>query len=429
MLSFLGITFSVLLFLGVPVAITLSAVTIFAFMIIGDPTLFMLVPQRMFTTMEDYVLLAIPFFIMTGEIMNRARLTDKLVRFAGNLVNNLRGGLAHTVIVSEIFFSGITGSAVADMVALGGVLIPAMEKEKYSKEFSTAVCASAAVLGPIIPPSIPMLIYASVMNVSVAGLFLAGVLPGIVMAFCLMGMVSFIAGRRGYGVKQKFPGMVAVGKSFVDGLPALFMPILIMGGIMGGFFTPTQASAVAAIYGLVVGFIFYKTLKVRDVGPILKATIRSTAMILFILAAARVFSWLITYTKLVDQATAILLDMATGKIGLLLIVNIILLLAGMFLDMAFSIIVLAPLMAPAAYSLGVDPIHFGLIVVFNLSIGLLSPPFGLILFAACGITNIPLVRLSKALIWFLLAQVISLFIITYIPFFSLYLPKIFGYVR
>jgi len=429
MLAFIGITFSAMLFLGVPVAITLAAVTIFAFMKIGDPMLFMLVPQRMFTTMEDYVLLAIPFFIMTGEIMNRAQLTDKLVRFAGNLVSNLRGGLAHTVIVSEIFFSGITGSAVADMVALGGVLIPAMEKEKYGKEFSTAVCASAAVLGPIIPPSIPMLIYASVMNVSVAGLFIAGVIPGVVMALCLMVMVGFIAARRGYGIKQKFPGFLVLAKSFLDGIPALLMPVLIMGGILGGFFTPTQASAVAAIYGLIMGFVFYKTLKVSDIGPILRATIRSTAMILFILAAARAFSWVITYTKLVDQATGLLLGLATNKITLLFFINIVLLLAGMFLDMAFSIIVLAPLMAPAVYSLGVDPIHFGLIVVFNLSIGLLSPPFGLILFAACGITNIPLVRLSKALVWFLSAQIVSLFIVTYIPFFSLYLPRIFGYVK
>ena len=426
---FLAIVFLAMLFLGVPVAFSLALATIFAFIQIGDPMLLMLVPQRMFTTMEDYILLAIPFFIMAGEIMNRSQLTDKLVRFVGNLVGRLRGGLAHTVVVSEIFFSGITGSAVADMVALGGVLIPAMEKEKYGKEFSTAVVASAAVLGPIIPPSIPMLIYASVMNVSVAGLFVAGILPGVVMALCLMIMAGLIASRRGLGVKRKFPGAVVLGKSFIEAVPALFMPVLIMGGILGGFFTPTQASVVAVLYGLAVGFIFYRTLKISDIAPILKATIRSTAMIIFILATARAFSWLITYTKLVDQATELLLSLATNKIALLFIVNLILLLAGMFLDLAFSIIVLAPLMAPAAYSLGVDPIHFGLIVVFNLSIGLLSPPFGLLLYAACGITNIPLARLSGTLVWFLTAQVVSLFIITYVPSISLFLPQVFGYVK
>ncbi|MBI5580321.1 MAG: TRAP transporter large permease [Deltaproteobacteria bacterium] len=429
MLSFLGISFTTMLLLGVPVAITLAAATLFAFIKIDNPMLFVLVPQRMVTTAEDYVLLAIPFFIMTGEIMNRAHLTDKIVRFAGNLVNNLRGGLAHTVIVSEIFFSGITGSAVADMVALGGVLIPAMEKEKYPKEFATAVTASAAVLGPIIPPSIPMLIYASVMNVSVAALFLAGLLPGIVMALCLMAMAAYISAKRGYGVRQKFPGLKAIANSFMAGFPALIMPVLIMGGILGGFFTPTQASAVACIYGLVVGFVFYKTLKISDIAPILKATVRSTAMILFILAAARAFSWVITYTKLVDQATVLFLSLATDKIIFLLFANLIMLLAGMFLDMAFSIIVLTPLMAPAAYSLGIDPIHFGLVVIFNLSIGLLSPPFGLILFAACGITNLPLAKVSKAIVWFLIAQFISLGIITYAPFFSLYLPRLFGYIK
>ena len=429
MLSFLGISFGTMLLLGIPVAITLAAATMFAFIKIDNPMLFVLVPQRMVTTAEDYILLAIPFFIMTGEIMNRANLTDKIVRFAGNLVNNLRGGLAHSVIVSEIFFSGITGSAVADMVALGGVLIPAMEKEKYPKEFATAVTASAAVLGPIIPPSIPMLIYASVMNVSVAALFLAGLLPGIVMALCLMFMAAYISAKRGYGVRQKFPGITAVIASLVNGFPALFMPVLIMGGIFGGFFTPTQASAVACIYGLVVGFLCYRTLKISDIAPILKSTVRSTAMILFILAAARAFSWVITYTKLVDQATVLFLNLATDKYTFLLIANLIMLLAGMFLDMSFSIIVLAPLMAPAAYSLGIDPVHFGLVVIFNLSIGLLSPPFGLILFAACGITELPLARVSRAVIWFLFAQVVSLAIITYTPVLSLYLPRMFGYIK
>ena len=425
----LAFVFLVMLFLGVPVAFALALATILAFIEIGDPVLLMLVPQRMFTTMEDYILLAIPFFIMAGEIMNRSQLTDKLVRFVGNVVGNLRGGLAHTVIVSEIFFSGITGSAVADMVALGGVLIPAMEKEKYGKEFSTAVVASSTVLGPIIPPSIPMLIYASVMNVSVAGLFVAGILPGIVMALCLMIMAGLIAARRGLGVKRAFPGFVVLAVSFIQAIPALFMPVLIMGGILGGFFTPTQASVVAVLYGLAVGFLFYKTLKLSDIAPILKTTIRSTAMIIFILAAARVFSWLITYTKLVDHSTELLLSLATDKYTFLFIVNVILLLAGMFLDLAFSIIVLAPLMAPAAYSLGVDPIHFGLIVVFNLSIGLLSPPFGLLLYAACGITNLRVAQLSRALVWFLTAQVVSLFIITYVPFITLYLPQVFGYVK
>lgn len=429
MLSFIGISFGTMLLLGVPVAITLAAATMFAFIKIDNPMLFVLVPQRMVTTAEDYVLLAIPFFIMTGEIMNRANLTEKIVRFAGNLVNNLRGGLAHTVIVSEIFFSGITGSAVADMVALGGVLIPAMEKEKYPKEFATAVTASAAVLGPIIPPSIPMLIYASVMNVSVAALFLAGLLPGVVMALCMMAMAAYISAKRGYGVRQKFPGLKVVARSFMDGFPALFMPVLIMGGILGGFFTPTQASAVACIYGLVVGFVFYKTLKLSDIAPILKATVRSTAMILFILAAARAFSWVITYTKLVDQATVLFLGLASDKVTFLLLANLIMLAAGMILDMAFSIIVLAPLMAPAAFSLGIDPIHFGLVVIFNLSIGLLSPPFGLILFAACGVTDLPLARVSRAVGWFLLAQFISLAIITYMPFLSLYLPRLCGYIK
>jgi C4-dicarboxylate transporter DctM subunit len=249
------------------------------------------------------------------------------------------------------------------------------------------------------------------------------------MALCLMVMVSIICARRGFGEKKKFCGVKNLFISFIDGFFALVMPFVIMGGILGGYFTPTQASAVACLYGLIIGFVFYRTLKLSDIVPILKTTARSTAMILFVLAAARTFSWVITYTKLVDQTTILLLDLATSKFAFLIVANIIMLLAGMFLDMAFSIIVLAPLMVPAAIKLGVDPIHFGLIVIFNLSIGLLSPPFGLILFAACGITNLSMARVSRELIWFLVAQMVSLGVITYVPFFSLYLPRLFGYVR
>lgn len=417
-----------MLFLGVPVAITLAAITIFAFVKMGDPMLFLMIPQRMFTTMEEIILLAIPFFIMSGEIMNRAQLTDRLVQFVMSLVGSLRGGLAHTVVITEIIFSGITGSAVADMVALGKVLIPAMEKENYTKEFSTAVTAASAVLGPIIPPSIPMLICASVLNISVAGLFLSGLLPGLVMALCLMVLIVIIASRRRYGTRRKFAGLKPLAWSFLRSIPALLMPLIIMGGILLGFFTPTQASVVACLYGLVIGCVFYRTIQIADIPSILRSTVGPTAMILFILACAKAFSWLITYTKLVDHTTLLLMSICGSKYMFLLVVNIVLILAGMFLDMGFSIIVLVPLMAPAAYSFGVHPLHFALIVVFNLSIGLLSPPFGLILFAACGITKIPVAALSRALVWFLLVEVVALFVITYVPFFSLTLPRFWGYI-
>jgi tripartite ATP-independent transporter DctM subunit len=315
------------------------------------------------------------------------------------------------------------------MVALGTILIPAMKKEGYDEDFATALVASSAVIGPIIPPSIPMLVYASVMNVSVAGLFLAGVVPGVIMGLCLMVIVWIISSKRSYGVKTPFPGFKKVLQSTINAIPALLMPIIILGGMLGGYFTATQASAIAAFYGLIIGFVFFRTLKFRDLGPILHFTVRTTAMILFILACAKTFSWLITYMKLIEHTTAILLSISSDKVILLLVMNIILLIAGMFLDMGFSIIVLTPLLAPAAYNLGIHPLHFGLIVCVNLSIGLLSPPFGLILFAACSITNISLARLSKALGWFLTAEVVALMIITYVPEFSLYIPSLFGYVK
>ncbi len=429
MLGFLGITFFPLLLLGVPVAFCLAVVTIFAYIKIGDPRLFMLIPQRMFTTMEHVILLAIPFFILTGEIMNRAQLTDKLVKLAGTLVGSLRGGLAHTNIVSSIFFAGITGSAVADTVAIGSILIPAMKKEGYEENFSAAVTAASSVIGPVIPPSIPMLIYAAVMNVSVAGLFLGGVIPGLLVGLCLMVIAWIISSRREYGIMQPFPGIKALIIALREGVPALLMPVIIMGGILGGFFTPTQASAVAAFYGLIVGFVFYRTLKLRDLGPILKRTVSATAMILFLLACAKSFSWLITYTKLVEHVTDMFLAISTNKVIILLIMNLILFVAGMFLDLGFSVVVLAPLMAPVAYSLGVHPIHFGLIMCVNLTIGLATPPFGLILFAACGVGQVKLTNLSKAIVSFLIAEVFALMLITYIPFFTLFFPKLFGYVK
>jgi len=429
MLGFLGITFFPMLFLGVPVAFSLALATIFAYVKMGDPRLFMLIPQRMFTSMEHVVLLAIPFFILTGEIMNRAQLTDKLVKLAGTLVGGLRGGLAHTNIMSSMLFAGITGSAVADTVAIGSILIPAMKKEKYEENFTAAVTAASSVIGPIVPPSIPMLIYSSVMNVSVAGMFLGGFMPGILVGLCLMVIAWIISFRKGYGIMRSFPGFMALLAAMRDGVPALLMPVIIMGGILGGFFSPTQASAVAALYGLIVGFVFYRTLHLRDLRPILKSTVSATAMILFLLACAKSFSWLIAYTQLVKHVTNVFLSISTDKVVILLIMNLILLVAGMFLDMGFSIVVLAPLMAPVAYSLGVHPIHFGLIICVNLTIGLATPPLGLILFAACGIGKVTLTNLSKAIVPFLLAEVFALLLITYIPFFTLYFPKIFGYVK
>lgn len=420
-------SFVPMLVVGVPVAFCLALTTIFVYYQMGDPRLFMQIPQKMFASMENPLLLAIPFFIMTGEIMNRAHITDKLMNLASAMVGFMRGGLAHTNIVASMLFAGITGSAVSDTVAIGSIMMPAMEKEGYGSDYSAAVTASSSVIGPLIPPSIPMLIYASVMNVSIAGLFLGGMLPGILVGLALMAAAYLVAVKKGYGERRPFIGIRNLCIAMFQGVPALLLPIIIMGGILGGFFSPTQASAVAALYGLAVGFLFYKTLKLKDIGPILKHTVKSTAMIMFLLACAKSFSWLITYAMLVEHVADIFLTITTNKYLFLLMVNVILLVVGMFLDMAFAIIVLGPLMAPIAYKMGVDPIHFGLIMCANLTVGLATPPFGLVLFAICGISKVTLTQVSIAILPFLAAEIVVIFLITYFPFITMFFPRLFGF--
>ncbi|WP_116134235.1 TRAP transporter large permease [Tropicimonas sp. IMCC34043] len=420
-------SFVPLLILGVPIAFCLVLTTIFVYLQIGDPRLFLQIPQRMFSSTENMLMLAVPFFIMTGEIMNRARITDKLMDLSSALVGWIRGGLAHTNIIASMFFAGITGSAVSDTVAVGGIMIPAMKKNGYSEEFSAAVTASSSIIGPIIPPSIPMLIYASVMNVSIAGLFLGGLLPGVLIAISLMVTAYIIAVRKGYGERTPFVGFHRLLVAVIRGVPALLLPVIIMGGILGGFFSPTQASAVAVMYGLFAGFVFYRTLKLKDIGPILRHTVQSTAMILFLLASAKCFSWLVSYYNLVEHVTLVFVMLTENKYVFLLLVNVLFLIIGMFLDMGFAIIVLGPLIAPIAYQYGVDPIHFGLITCTNLTIGLATPPFGLVLFAACGISTVTLGGLSRAIVPFVIAEIVVLLLVTYVPFFTMYFPRLFGF--
>lgn len=421
-------TFIPMLVIGVPIAFCLVLLTVFVYAQMGDPRMFFQIPQRMFSSSENLLMVAVPFFIMAGEIMNRSGITNGLMNLASSMVGWIRGGLAHTNIVASVFFAGITGSAVADAVAIGKIMIPAMKKAGYDEDYSAAVTAAGAVIGPIIPPSIPMLIYASVMNVSVAGLFIGGVLPGLVVAISLMITAWLLAVRRGIGERAPFVGFTNLVIAFVRGIPALAMPVLIMGGILGGFFSPTQAATVAVMYGLLIGFIFFRTLKLSDLWPVLKHTVEATAMIMFLLACAKSFSWLVSYFSLVDYATVAFVTLTDNKYVFLLLINILFLIIGMFLDMGFAIIVLAPLIAPVAYQYGIHPIHFGMIICVNLTVGLATPPFGLVLFATCGITDVSLTQLSRSIFPFLIAEIVAIFLITYVPFFTMYLPGVFGYV-
>ena len=428
MISYILPFFVVLLIIGVPIAFILALMAILVYTVMGDTRLFIQIPQRMFAPYEITLLLAIPFFIMAGEVMNRSKITDRVMELASEMVGFLRGGLAHTNIVASMLFAGITGSAVADTAAIGTILIPAMNKQGYDRGFSAAVTASSSVIGPIIPPSIPMLIYSSVMNVSVAAMFLGGMLPGILVGVSLMVISWIISNRKDYGVMKRFyvPNLL---RAMIKGVPALLMPVIIMGGILGGFFSPTQAASVAVFYGIFMGFVFFRTLKFSDFPAILSTTVKTTSMILFLLSCAKCFSWVIAYFKVIEGVTHLLLSISNNPYVLLLILNFILIVVGMFLDMGFGIIVLAPMLAPTFYELGIDPIHFGMIVCVNLTIGLATPPFGLVLFAVCGIAKLSLARVSLSILPFLLSEIFALLMVTYVPFFTLYFPKMFGFVK
>ena len=420
--------FVVLMAAGVPVVFCLIVITMSVFLEIGDWRLFLQVPQRLFSPMENPLFLAIPFFLLTGEIMNRAQLTDKIMDFADSLVGWARGGLAHTNIVASVFFAGITGSAVSDTVAIGGIMMPAMEKAGYSKDFAAAVTAASSVIGPIIPPSIPFLIYASVMKVSVAALFLGGILPGLLIALALMITSHILCKKYNFDPPKPFAGLRHLGISAVRALPALSMPVVILGGLLGGFFSPTGASAVAAVYATLIGFLYYRTLKLSDLPDIFILVARNSAMILFLIGSAQVFAWLVTYFNMVTMVTEMFLSVTQSPAVFLLIVNAILLVLGMFFDMSFSIIVVGPLMAPVAAALGIDPIHFALVMCVNLCIGLSTPPYGLCLFAICGVSKgLSFTRLGRTILPFIAAEIAALLIMTYCEFFTITLPRFFGY--
>lgn len=426
MLTILGLTFLVTVVIGVPIAFGLGLAAVAGILAWGKVSLW-LVPQRMFTGVDSFVFMAIPFFILAGELMTTSGILDRLLKFADALVGHIRGGLAHVNIVGSMVFAGISGSAVADAAALGAVLIPAMEKE-YDIDFGSGVCAGASTIGPIIPPSIPMVIYAlAAGGVSIAGLFLAGVIPGILMGLGMMAIAYVIARRRGYPVRPRLPSWHAFLVRLWHVIPALLMPVIIVGGILGGVFTPTEAAAVAVAYALLVGFLVTRELKWRDIPPALVRSAVTTSVVFMLIATANIVSWLLTTQQLPRLLGDFLRSVAPSPWLFLLIVNIFLLIVGCLMDLSAAMIMFVPILAPIAMSYGVQPLHFGFVVVLNLVIGLLTPPVGVCLFVAGGIARIPMERLVRAVWPFLLWQIVVLLLVTYIPAVSMLIPKLFGY--
>lgn len=427
MLTFVGTAFAVLFFVGVPMAFVMGLTTVFSFAYLGNPTLYNLIPQRMFSGISNFVLVAIPFFLMAGEIMTMGGITKDLIRFCNIFVGRFRGGLAHINVASNIILAGISGSASSDAASIGSIMIPAMTEEGYDLDFSAAVTASAAVIGPIIPPSIIMIIYASLMDVSVAGLFLAGYAPGILIGIGLMILSYIISKRRGYPVHTEKITWKEGLRTFKAALPALVLPLIIILGILSGAFTPTEASVVAAAYALFLGFV-KRTLTLQDIPKILTKTVKSSSLILFVIGTGIALGWVLTFEQIPQKLSTLLLSLAGNNTFLILLfINIVLFIAGMFLDSAVSVIVLGPLLLATATAAGIHPLHFAIIMCLNLTIGLITPPLGLVLFVVCGITNLKFELLCKAAAPFIILESIIVLVITYYPPLTMTIPKIFGF--
>ena len=402
--------------LTVSVAVSIGLASILGIQV-GNANMLISV-KEMFNSINKFPLAAIPFFILAGNIMETGGISRRLVEFAKSLVGGVQGGLPMTCVLTCMIFAAVSGSSVATTFAIGTILIPALIKHGYPTTWAAALQATSAELGVIIPPSIPMILYGVSAEVSIGELFIAGFGPGILIGIALMLFVWIFCRAKGWG-KNDGDGRLGVGKATWQAGWALMMPVIILGGIYGGIFTPTEASAVAVFYALIVGLVIYREIKLPDLAVILRKSVLSSAVIMFIIANAGLFAFLITRAGVPDAIGHWLQEVLKSPGWFLFGVNVALFVIGMFIETSAAIIVLAPILAPVAQHFGIDPVHFGLIMVVNLALGMITPPFGVNLFAACTVARISLDRMIKDLIPFVLVVLACLMVITYVPGLSL----------
>ncbi len=422
MIAFLLPIFIILLLLGLPIYASLAFSVIGAMGLFGtmDPTI---VPMRMFSGMNNFSLMAIPFFILAAELMRVGGLSTRLVKLAQVLIGWVPGGLASAAVLSCLFFGSISGSSPATVVAIGSIMFPALVEAGYSKRFSIGLLTTAGTLGPIVPPSIALIIYGSVTATSVGKLFAAGILPAVLIAAMLITYCIIYSKKKEYP-SSVFPSFAEVIDSLKGSAWGLGLPVILLGGIYSGVFTPTESASVACVYGLFVGIVIYKQVNIKELLKILQNTGITSGALLLITAGASAFSWLLTITGTPTALASSVLSLTDSSVAITALFNVIMLIAGFFLDSASAIIVLAPLMQPIAAKVGIDPVHFGVINLVNFSVGMLTPPVGLNLFVAVSISQMDLIEIFKGCIPFMIIMILALIILTYVPWISLAIPNL-----
>ena len=421
----LVLSFIVLLAIGTPVAWSIAISSLLT-MLVSFPAIpaFTTISQRMATGLDSFALLAIPFFVLSGQLMNKGGIAHRLIAFAKTLVGALPGGLALINVIGAMLMGAIAGSAMASASAMGSILGPEMEKEGYSKEFGAAVNITSATIGLVIPPSNVLIVYSLASGgVSIAALFLAGYIPGILTGLFLMVVAMIWAKRKGYKVGEK-SSLKQIFKTFIDAVPSLFLLIVVIGGIVTGIFTATEASAIAVLYTLILGFI-YKEITFTNLPQILLDSSVTTAIVMLLIGASMSMSWVMSYEKIPQEISNVLLQVSDNKVIILLIINLILLFVGIFMDMTPAVLIFTPIFLPVVTKLGMDPIHFGIIMVLNLCIGLTTPPVGSVLFVGVGVAKTTIQKVIKPLIPLFLVMILALFLVTYFPQLSLWLPGLF----
>lgn len=426
MTAILMIGFAIGLIVGLPVAIAMGISGLTAVLVDGRfPAL--VVPQYLFNGISSFPLMAIPFFILAAEIMTASGLTRSLLRFANDLVGHIRGGLGHVNVLVSMLFAGISGSALADAAGPSAIVMQMMRKTGYTPAYAGAISAATATIGPIIPPSILMVVYAiSDSRVTVVGLFLAGVVPGILLGIALMGVNHWISIRRGYLFRSERPSLIGLAKSFWSAVPALLLPFIIIGGILGGIFTPTEAAAVAAAYALVVGLFVTRGLKLRDILSVFTKSGVVTAAVLLIVSMASIFAWLLTILQIPQSIAAAISNMTNSPSVVVIMLAIFVLLCGLVIDTLPALIILVPVLGPIGDQFGLNPLYFAIMIVLNLTIGMVTPPVGPVLFVISTVGRIRLETLSRAIVPFLLAELLVLALVIAFPAISTTVPKLFG---